>query len=574
MIAQDRIRLIANLNFLRNAPLNRCIYSWIWNQLPKPYKSYPLNLQHNRDYKTSKKGQFQTNIAFKIASLEGVNPIEIARTICRHVHADGLTCFATSPGYVNFNVDYLKLQQIVLYSKSKDKCIKERIILDFGGPNIAKPMHIGHIRSMLLGEGLRRLHAYLGYEVISDIHLGDCGTQMGMIMAGFANDFPDSAFLSQGGDYPSALPFKIDYLSQLYPKWSSMCRGDEALMQVAKNYTVQMQSGEHKGLDLWRDLVKTMSLEHVSEVTSLLGCHFDLWMGESDVLPYVPDMLDEAGNLCFEDDGCRVIKISEKKNLLVQKSDGGYLYATTDLATIKWRMETYNPARIIYVADKRQREHFQDVFQVARNLTLLQDDKVRLDHVGFGMVLDSKGKVFKTRDGVALELLDIVKEAKEYVRTEGENKDAISLSTIKFAILSVRNESNILFNPYLFTQYEGKTGAYIMYTYNRIISILNKLEGVRVDEARDQVVEDGIFDLMLMLSQSWHYFSLSKNLLDLSYLCDYTYNLCNVFNQLYHRHRMLADPVKLDIKLALLQMQKVLQDAFHILGMWLPKGSM
>jgi arginyl-tRNA synthetase len=540
----------------------KCIYQWIYEQI-SPICCKPPCITFNDNYLENQRGQFQTSVAFTIAKELKLSPYIVAQEIASQVQVDGLHCFATEPGFINFIVeDWMLLNLLKSNDLSKNHCT---VVVDFGGPNIAKPMHIGHIRSFLMGESVRRLYEYLGYTVISDIHLGDCGTQMGMVALGFTQDFPESPFLNQNNNYPSILPFNIEYLARVYPEMSAKCRYDPLILAEAKRLTYILQNKSHSGLNAWWNLVKDLSIKYIKNISDSLECHFTLWMGESDVLIHIHDMLEQAttNNLCKEDAGCKVIPLSSQENLLVQKSDGGYVYATTDLATIQWRIKQYQPERIIYVADKRQSKHFKDVFAAAEILHIAPD--VTLQHVGFGMVTDQQGRPYKTRDGSALSLESMIEAAKQHVRIQGQDSTAIALSTIKFAILSVRSDSILVFSPEVFTQYEGKTGAYLMYTHIRIKSLLAKIDGTPQE---DLGINQPTRMLMLYLTQFKHYMLRAQQSADTSILCDYSYLLSQTFNHLYHEHHILTDPLNTRVVDIINQVYKVLEDIIYILGMY------
>lgn len=547
----------------------KCIYQWLTEQIA-PICPYPLrtSITFNEKYLSNKRGQFQTSVAFEIAKETKLSPYAVAEDIASKVQAAGLKCFATAPGFINFLVEDWVLLGLLQTHPSQAQGL---VMVDFGGPNIAKPMHIGHIRSFLIGESLSRLYTYLGYQVVTDIHVGDCGTQLGMVALGFRRDFPDSPFLSESGNYPDTLPFDIDYLAEIYPAMSRLCKKDPEALAEAKSLTYILQNKIHPGLDAWWKLVKALSLKHIKGVADTLGCHFTLWMGESDVLGYIDELLQQAvsKHLCKEDAGCKVIPLTEQENLLVQKSDGSYLYATTDLATIQWRVKHYQPIYIIYVADKRQGKHFADIFTATQLLELAP--KVKLQHVGFGMITDTEGKPYKTREGATLSLEAMIEGAQQHVRIQGKDAAAIALSTIKFAVLSVRSNSDLVFNPSIFTQYEGKTGAYIMYTHIRIKSLLTKITGVRQLELE---LNHPTRLLLLRLTQFSHYLYRAQYSADVSILCDYAYVLSQAFNHLYHEHHILTNPLNATVIRIVVHVSQILEDIMHILGMYKATGNM
>lgn len=545
----------------------KCIYQWLTDQIA-PFCPHPLGISFNARYLANQRGQFQSSIAFTIAKQQKLAPYTVAQELAAKVAVAGLQCFATSPGFLNFLVEDWVLLGFLQPHPPQAQGV---VMVDFGGPNIAKPMHIGHIRSFLIGESLRRLYTYLGYQVVTDIHLGDCGTQLGMVALGFQRDFPDSPFLREDTSYPQTLPFDIAYLAELYPAISRQCQEDPTALAEAKRLTAILQQQSHPGLTTWWKLVKSLSLQYIKKVAATLGCNFTLWMGESDVLSYIADLLQQASlkGLCCEDAGCKVIPLRDHEKLLVQKSDGSYLYATTDLATLQWRVTHYHPEQIIYVADKRQSKYFTDIFTAAQLLELAP--RVQLTHVGFGMITDAEGKPYKTRAGAALSLEAMIAAAQQHVRIQGKDATAIALSTIKFAILSIRSNSDLVFSPHSFTQYEGKTGAYIMYTHIRLKSLLTKtLDLPQVELPLNQPTRL----LLLRLTQVTHYLTKAQVSTDLSILCDYTYMLAQTFNHLYHEHHLLTDPLNATVIKILTHVNQVLEDLIHILGMYRATGNM
>lgn len=521
-------------------------------------------------------GHFQSNIAFTLGKKnKESSAIVIASLIEKKFSLPYLNCFVSGNGFLNFNV----LSHHILYDIIDNPFLhikeKQVLVLDFGGPNIAKPLHIGHIRSLLIGESLRRLYIYLGYQVISDIHLGDCGTQMGMIALGFQKDFPDSPFLHNEPFQPHALPFDINYLSNIYSKMSEICQQEPTLLFEARKITRMLQEGSHLGWNKFFGLVKELSIKHIKEITSVLEVQFDLWMGESDVLPLIPEILANGvkqGKI-ISDQGCLVIPL-KKVNFLLQKNDQSYLYSTTDLATLKWRVETFNPSHIIYVADKRQSLHFSQVFEAANILKLVAQTK--LSHVGFGTVNRPDGKPFKTREGGTLDLAQIIGEVMHHSRVQGNSNSDIGLSTIKFAILAPRSTSDYIYKVEDFTRRDGKTGTYIMYTYARLTSVTLKIK----ERAKSIVIEEEdnvsslALDVILNLSMFSFYLKKAHDEQDTSFMCEYAFNVSQSFNRFYQDETILSHKVRRSHLKLLDKTETILGKVMDIIGLHKSKDYM
>ena len=370
------------------------------------------------------------------------------------------------------------------------------LVIDFGGPNVAKPLHVGHLRSLVLGESLRRILGAVGYEVISDVHLGDWGLQMGMLTSGIRRSQPGLPYFSPdaSGPWPAEPPVTLQELEVLYPAVAASCKEDPLLMEEARQDTARLQSSDPGLMALWRSL-RTMSLQSLQADFGLIGAHFDLMLGESDAHPSIASMLEslKGSGAAVESDGALVVHVGEEADrkqvppLLLAKRDGAALYATTDLATLAQRAGSLGAARIVYVVDARQSLHFEQVFRAARKTGLA--GRAVLEHAGFGTVNGKDGKPYKTRDGGVARLGELVSsviaKAAERVSSSpqaaGMSDDAksrlarqIGIGALKFADLSGDRQSGYIFDADRMTSFEGRTGPYVQYACVRIRSILAK----------------------------------------------------------------------------------------------------
>lgn len=501
------------------------------------------HLQYKRYIITS---DFQTGSLIRVAKQLNIVPMILAKNIAEMISSNLdqtyiEKCFETSPGFLNFMIKDSYLEELansILSFSAK----KKTILLDFGGVNIAKPLHIGHIRSMILGESTRRFYLHMGYKVVTDIHLGDFGTQMGMIIAGIQECMPNTVFfIDHLCSYPATCPVGMKELEVLYPQYVKACQSDAAKLKRAHHMTTLVQQRTHKGVTaLWK-LILEMSLEHIRKITTLLDIHFDLWKGESDVVDLIPNIIRQglAEGTIFEDQGALMIDTHPFHKMMIMKSDGSALYTTTDIATILDRLNAINPDEMIYIVDKRQELHFSQVFTAAKRLGIVTRQK--LFFLGFGTINDEQGKPFKTRDGSSLNLSDVIADTMTYVRNASEDNIHIALSSIKFSILSHNYQSDYKFDIKKFTQYEGKTALYIIYTASRIKSILKQMDKNDIAACKNRVYTALERAILLLLSQLQDVFDTIEIEHDLSILCNYVYDLCKTFNSLYGTTNFLKE---------------------------------
>ncbi len=518
--------------------------------------------------------EFQCNGAMAGAKRYHKAPFLVAEEVCGILEKEENLPFTVSwvkPGFINLNVreDYLAGY---LKEMAADENLginpaerKEKIIVDYGGPNVAKPLHVGHLRAAVIGESIKRILRACGHEVLGDVHLGDWGLQMGLIIAELKRRNPELPYFSDDPEtvWPEKAPFTISELEEIYPAASARSKEDEAFRREALAATQMLQSGHPGYRALWSRILE-VSVEDLRRNYERLDVHFDLWKSESDVQPYIPEMIEKmkADGIASYDQGALVVDVTEpadKKEIppcIVLKSDGASLYSTTDLATIYEREKLFAPDRIIYVVDKRQSMHFVQVFRTARKAGIARES-TELVHVGFGTMNGKDGKPFKTRDGGVMRLESLLNEIRgemtakirdnRNVREEDAESTAekVALAAIKYGDLSNQAAKDYVFDVEKFTSFEGNTGPYILYTIVRISSILEKASGEDLAGAKGSA---------LLPAGSAEEKALMRDLADFGAavgeacaelaphrLCAYIYQLSNDFNRFYHETKILGE---------------------------------
>lgn len=469
------------------------------------------------------------------------------------------------PGFININ---LNDEYIVSYinDAAKDERIgvptkenPDTIVIDYGGPNIAKPLHVGHLRTAIIGEALKRSLKFLGHKVIGDVHLGDWGLQMGMIISEYSLTHPELPYFDESfeGAYPDEPPFTLADLEEVYPRVSGLCKSDETRMDLAKTYTFKLQQKEPGPYALWKHIVD-VSITDIKKNYKRLNVDFDLWYGESDASDYVDEVVSilNEDNAIYESEGARVVDVKredDKKEyppLILYKSDGSILYGTTDLGTLLQRKKDFDPDYVFYVVDNRQNTHFTQVFRCAKDHGIV-DEKVSLEHIGFGTMNGKDGKPFKTRDGGIIRLSDLIQmvedNAGEKIRDKEDiNSDEIAkivgLATLKYADLSNYRAKDYVFDLDKFSSFEGKTGPYILYTYVRINNIINKLEadGVGVGDLA-KPASDVERDIYLKIAELPSVFAQVEKDRAPNYICEFVYDLAALTNNFYHHHHIMTE---------------------------------
>lgn len=501
--------------------------------------------------------QFQCNGAFQAAKAAKKNPREIAQNVIDKLgNTDNV--FAKieigGPGFINLTVTDDTLAAHLAQTSADQRlgvdqsATQETILLDYGGPNVAKAMHVGHLRSSIIGDSLRRMFLFAGYKATGDVHMGDWGTPMGMILS-------ELDLMNYDGE------ITMDLLAEIYPKASAACKADEARMALAREATRKLQDGDPDYTARWRVFID-VSIAGMKENFDALGVHFDEWKGESDAHPFIAPMIAElkAQGLAIESEGALVVDVAredDKKEvppLILLKSDGAVLYGTTDLATIAERIKTHAPSKIVYVVDQRQSLHFEQVFRAARKSGIAPEG-TELTHAGFGTMNGTDGKPFKTRAGGVMKLEDLIamglekanarldeaELAKDMPKAERDDiAHKVAIAALKFADLQNNRIADYVFDIDRMTAFEGKTGPYLLYQAVRINSLLRKA-GWDKDTQAPFVIEETDRALALLLSEMPDHFTLALRHYTPHVLCDYAYRLAQEFSSFYGRCHILSE---------------------------------
>lgn len=517
--------------------------------------------------------EYQCNGAMAAAKSYKKAPIMIANEVVEKLTGDAIFAEIVSvmPGFINIKIstEFLAERMNQMFTEDKLGCEPEKepetIIVDYGGANVAKPLHVGHLRSAVIGESVKRIMRFFDNRVIGDVHLGDWGLQMGLITEELRDREPELPYFDESfsGEYPKEAPFTISELEEIYPAASAKSKVDEAFKERAHQATLKLQSGERAYRALWKHIMK-VSKEDLKKNYDNLSVEFDLWKGESDAQPYIPDMVKDLVDrgIAYESQGAIVVDVAmegDTKELppcLVQKSDGAALYATSDLATIVEREKLYQPDKYIYVVDKRQELHFTQVFRTAKKAGMVKPD-CDMCYLGFGTMNGKDGKPFKTREGGVMRLEYLIKEINQAVydkimenRTvsaEEAEKTAsvIGLAALKYGDLSNQASKDYVFDIDRFTSFEGNTGPYILYTIVRIKSILAKYAetGKSVEAAVkiNPAFHDSEKALMLILSNLQEVLEAAYREIAPHKICQYIYELSDGFNRFYHETKIITE---------------------------------
>ena len=542
--------------------------------------------------------QYQCNGALPNAKKHGKAPRVIAEEVVAKLQENKIfsKLEIAGPGFINitindeFLIDYInKMNKDEKFGTSPATEIK-KIVVDYGGANVAKPLHIGHLRSAIIGESIKRIAKYLGHDVIGDVHLGDWGLQMGMVISEVERRNPELPYFDASfeGEYPAEAPFTIDELEDIYPYASKLAKSDEAVMEAAKKATVELQQGRRGYVALWKHILN-VSVADLKKNYGALDVSFELWNGESDAQKLIPDMVKELkeNGYAHESEGALVVDVSKEDDkapippLLLLKSDGASLYGTTDLATVVERVRDLRANEIIYLADKRQGLHYEQFFRAARKSGIAREDIV-LDFIGFGTMNGKDGKPFKTREGGVMRLADLIsmiKEAGKEKLKDNKNITAeeveeisskVGLAALKYGDLSNQASKDYIFDIDRFASFEGNTGPYILYTIVRIKSILNKAAmdisnvsiAIPTTEAERNLMLQAI-KFNEMIESSFRDRAPHK-------VCEYIYELSNNFNKFYNDTRIISeeDEAKKASWLALINLVKnILEECLELLGM-------
>jgi len=551
--------------------------------------------------------EYQCNGAMAGAKQYKKAPIMIANEVAEKLQGGKVFAevSAVAPGFLNLKLAEEFLAGYIREMEGAEKfgldkpAKAKKIIIDYGGANVAKPLHVGHIRSAVIGESIKRICRYAGHEVIGDVHLGDWGLQMGLVITGVQDRQPDLPYFDESftGEYPAEAPFTISELEEIYPAASAKSKEDPEYKARAMEATFKLQSGVRGYRALWKHILN-VSVADLKKNYGSLNVEFDLWKGESDVHDIIPDMVKymKDGGYAYISDGALVVDVKEETDTkemppcMILKSDGASLYNTTDLATIMERMKLYHPDKLIYVVDKRQDLYFEQVFRCARK-TKLVEPETELKFLGFGTMNGKDGKPFKTRDGGVMRLENLIADTKEEMYRkikEGREMsdeealavaDIVAVSALKYGDLSNQASKDYIFDIDRFTSFEGDTGPYILYTIVRIKSILAKYkeQGGDLENAKkalcaaqnesEKALQMQIAGFNAMMENACEELAPHK-------VCAYIYDLANAFNHFYHETKILAEENeerKAGLVALLMLTRDVLETGIDVLGFEAPE---
>ena len=543
--------------------------------------------------------EYQCNGALSAAKQYKCAPIKIAQEVVAQLDkSDYDLCEAVMPGFINlktsgaFLANYLEAMRTAPDFGVEKIGQGKTIVVDYGGANVAKPLHIGHLRPAIIGEALKRLYKFLGYNAIGDVHLGDWGLQMGLIIAELQEREPNLPYFDESftGEYPQEAPFTVTDLEEIYPTASAK-KVDPEFSHKAHQATLELQQGRRGYRALWQHIMN-VSVADLKKNYDNLDVHFEKWLGESDADPYIPAMVEDMKNrgIAVPSEGAWVIPVAQegdKKEMppcILVKSDGSAIYATTDLATLVQRMQDWNPEKVLYVTDKRQNLHFEQVFRAARKAGIVKPE-TQLEHVGFGTMNGKDGKPFKTRDGGVLRLEQLIADMTDFVRTkvvenqiveesEVEATTAkIAMAALKYGDLSNQPTKDYNFDMERFAAFEGNTGPYILYTIVRIKSILSRYgawEHLPIQAPANVFAKE----LMLSVTKLGPTLETALRTSAPNLICAYIYELAGCVNKFYHETRILTEEDE-NLKagyISLIGLAKdILEACIHILGFSAPE---
>lgn len=531
---------------------------------------------------------FQCNDTFRISKELHKSPIEVGEELVLKISnlPDRTYYFKkvefVKPGFINFILSDDFINDILLKMNNDTKFnikmpkTKEKFVIDYCGANVAKPLHVGHMRTTIVGESIARIVRFMGHETICDVHLGDYGLQIGQVIYGIIRDNKKIEDIN------------IMYLDKLYPEISALSKVDENVKNECAQITKKLQDGDEEYQKLWKKIME-VSVADIKGICDYLGAHFDYWYGESDAYPYLKELEEMLINkkLLRESEGALVVDVSDindKKELpplLFKKSNGAYLYASTDLACLLQRKKDFNPDHVLYVTDLRQALHFEQVFRATEKLGLFK--KEQLEHLGYGTINGMDGKPFKTRDGKAPKLQSLFDEVKAiFISKKEENKnlsnedlDKIVNAILKYGDLQNSKEKDYIFNIEKFSETVGKTGPYILYTYLRINKILkdNNYEYTDSKKLSNVIYNESDRNLRIKLFDVEDYVYLAFNNRNPFYVADYIYDLCLLLNNFYQNNNIssLDDEVKKSDWLFILSLSnKILKELLSLLIIEIP----
>ena len=549
--------------------------------------------------------EYQCNGAMAGAKKYHKAPFMIADEVVAKISKEGCIREVESvkPGFINIKTNPEFVAEYLNQMVQSDKLgvdaeeNPKMIMVDYGGPNVAKPLHVGHLRSAIIGESIKRITRFKGNKVVGDIHLGDWGYQMGLIITELKKRQPELPYFDDAftGEYPEEAPFTISDLEEIYPAASAYAKEHEEYREEALQATFLLQNGKPGYRAIWKHIMN-VSVSDLKKNYEKLNVEFDLWKGEADAQKYIPDMVECLKNegYAYYNDGALVVDVKEESDTkevppcMILKSDGAALYDTTDLATLVEREELYHPDEVIYVVDKRQELHFVQVFRCAKKTGIVREETA-LRFLGFGTMNGKDGKPFKTREGGVMRLETLIKDITDKMlekitdnRTVAEEEAArtaqiVGMSALKYGDLSNQASKDYVFDVDRFTSFEGNTGPYILYTIVRIKSILNKYQeaGNQVEGLKISALDnDSQKALMLELAKYNSVIDVAYEELAPHKICAYIYDLANAFNRFYHETKILAeeDKAKQQSYIALLTLTRdVLNTCIDLLGFEAPE---
>ncbi len=530
-------------------------------------------------------GQFQLNDAMTLARTYKKSPRLIAEDIIKILQQDSrfTNLNIAGPGFINITLTDAYLGELLtqIYEDKNlniDKRPRKKIILDYGGANVAKALHVGHLRSANIGEALKRLATLLGYEVIGDAHLGDYGRPLGLVVLEIKKRYPELPYFDESytGDFSEIEPpITNSDLEEIYPYASSKSKEDEKYLEEARDITFKIQNHERGYYDLWKKVVE-ISKKDIKQVYDMLNVNFELWLGESDAAEYLDELtkIYEESNVLIESEGAQIIEVKEDSDtspmppLLFKRSNGTVSYETTDLATILQRQKEMNPDEIWYCVDARQGLHFDQVFRAARKVKLIED-KVILEHIGFGTMNGKDGKPFKTRDGGVMSLKGLINLVEEETRKKinpdtveedmrEEVAKTVAIAALKYADLLPFRGTDYIFEPEKFADLEGKTGPYLLYSTIRMKSLLTKGESLEIGKITQfkTETEKDIALTILRLPTTLNKALDSRSLNDIT---EYIYKLTSLYNKFYAENKILTEEDK-ELQKSWLTLTKIVYD--------------
>ena len=549
--------------------------------------------------------EYQCNGAMAAAKAYRKAPIMIANDVVAAL--EGSPCVekvdAVNPGFINITLDAAFVAEFLKEMNAEEKLGVEmpetakKIIVDYGGANVAKPLHVGHLRSAVIGESIKRIAKYVGHDVIGDVHLGDWGYQMGLVCTELKKRQPDLPYFDESfeGEYPEEAPFTISELEEIYPTASAYAKEHEDFREEALQATYLLQNGHRGYTAIWKHIMN-VSVADLKKNYGALDVEFDLWKGEADAQPYIPELVEflkQSGHAVV-DQGALVVDVKEETDTkeippcMILKSDGAALYATTELGTIVAREKEYQPDEMIYITDKRQELHFVQVFRCAKKTGIVRET-TELKHIGFGTMNGKDGKPFKTRDGGVMRLEHLIGDINDKMyekiaenRTVEESEarataKKVGLAALKYGDLSNQAAKDYVFDVDRFISFEGNTGPYILYTIVRIKSILSRYAetGKSVETCELLKAESASAKaLMLEVAKFNHVIENAFDELAPHKICAYIYDLSNAFNRFYHETKILSEEneEKQASYIALLAITKrVLEACIDMLGFEAPE---